>query len=156
MEIPPEAEEILEELIEQKEANREAMADAFGGPPQGNGNQPPADDDAELDDLPQTLPQNQQTRTALVQWHRRTLKAAKNGKPLDGEFISADIPATLYNSIMAQLKAAKNVDDVNGVFDRVFSVKKNDGDLAAALFAAAAALEAVFPAAGCIEHTPLK
>ena len=123
MELTDEAAALLDELIADKEAAREEMQDNFDN----------ADDDEQdledSEDLPATLPQNnQEMRTALVQWHRRTLKAAKKGDLLTEPFVSDDLPSALYNSIAVQLQAAKTVDDVNLIFDRVFADLKNAGE----------------------------
>ena len=126
--LPPDALVLLEELMEDDQ--NKPIPPRFGNNPNqfGGGDDAPPNDQDEM-------------RAELVQWHRRSMKAAKLGKQLDAPFGCDKIPTPLYNSIMVQLKAARSVDDVNTVFDGVFAQMRGaPADLASALFAAVDAL----------------
>lgn len=117
IELPQEALSVLEEMETSEprtslETPTEARAVA------------PIDKDDE--DLPSALPQksidDDQLRPVLAGWHKWALRRVDKGKTETEIFTPKDyeIPAGLYQSIDAQVKAAKTRDDVNAIFGRVF------------------------------------
>jgi len=142
MELSPEAEALLDELIQEKEEAREQMADAFGGDGQP---QDQEGESAEDEELPSTLPSQQATRAALVKWHRKALKAAKAGEFLGDLFYSEDIPERMSDDIVSRLVDSDGVNSVNAVFDWAFAQLRTNagGDISAALLEVAKQLARV-------------
>ena len=119
MEIPDEAQAILDEIIADKEAAREEFA--------ANIERADNDDEGEIDpddeELPSTLPRNDDgLRSVLAGWHSWALRRVEKGKTKTETFTPRDceIPPALYNSIAAQIKAAETKQDINTVFRSIF------------------------------------
>lgn len=120
-EIPDEAQKMLDEMIKQKEEDRERMANMapaqpFGGQP--GQLQQPKNDAAELS--PKRDPEDKRLQDKdLSIWRGRAKKDIERGKDLDRPFVSAYIPQAMNNEIVSMLAEAKTAADVNAVFDAV-------------------------------------
>jgi len=120
MEIPKEAEQLLEEMIKEKEENREQMAAL--GPPQpfgGNGGQPEPKDDAE-----ELSPKKEPEEKGLMlddlgKWQRKAKKSLERGKEACCPFDSDHIPDELNRDIISMLTEAKTAADITTIFESV-------------------------------------
>ena len=119
MEIPEEAEKLLEEMISQKEEDRENMAEmqanAQAQQPAGNGAKPPA---AELS--PKKDPEEKRAMIDdLGKWQRKAKKALDRGKEAACPFDSENIPDKVNDDILSMLVEAKTAADITAIFEAV-------------------------------------
>jgi len=115
MEIPEDAAKLLEEMIKQKDEDREKMAEM--GPPQPIGGNGGPSTPAAPDLSPKRDTEDKMLISDLGKWQRKAKKALERGKDAVCPFDSKHITAELNSDIMSMLAEAKTAADITTIFE---------------------------------------
>lgn len=137
VEIPDEAQELLDKIIARKEADRERMASIIPKP--GEKKEEEEEGTPPTPELsPKRDPEEKRAMlNDLTTWKNRARKDLERNKDLGRPFESTFIPAQLISEIRSMLADAKTAADITTIFETVRNEQSTDyggfGDLVSAL-----------------------